>query len=195
MNPLTQLATDREHARGLDDPYTGTCTLALATPDGKASARTLVLREITDTGLTLFLNQSSPKWAVLESGGSLEILIYYATIEVQYRIQGSHTLLPRDVIETNWPRRPTPAKYLDYVYAHVAPQSSVVPDRATLTGHFAKVRATYPDTELSPPEGALGLLVTATEIERLNLRSPDRIHDRRRHVLTDGQWAEQILVP
>ena len=51
MNPLTNIINDRAEARKQGDSNADTCFLALADQDGKASVRTLVLREVTESHL------------------------------------------------------------------------------------------------------------------------------------------------
>tara|TARA_Y100001934_G_scaffold32335_1_gene36277 strand:- start:328 stop:924 length:597 start_codon:yes stop_codon:yes gene_type:complete len=193
-NPLAQLRLDRDRARELDDPYAGLCVLALATPDGQPSVRTLVLRDVDDESLTLFVNRSSPKWAAVEAGARCELLVYYASVDVQYRIAGPLTPLDREIIEANWQRRPTPAKYLDYVYEHRASQSSPIDDREALLAHFSELGAEHPEDTLQAPAGAAGLTLRAERVDRLNLATRNRVHDRRLYVLQDG-WQARTLVP
>ncbi len=193
-DPLALLNSDRVRARAADDPSAGLCALALATPDGQPSVRTLVLRDVEDRSLTLFVNQTSPKWAAIEGGARCELLVYYASVDVQYRVSGPLTPLSRDIIETNWPHRPTPAKYLDYVYAHRAGQSTPIRDRGTLLDHVRELTAEYPEDSLRPPPSAAGLVLLAERVDRLDLSSPDRIHDRQLFVWRDG-WEIETLVP
>lgn len=194
-SPLGLLIADRERARGSSDPSAGLCVLALATPDGQPSVRTLVLRDVDDSSLTLFVNRSSPKWAAIEAGALGEVLVYYSSIDVQYRVAGPLTPLDRAVIEANWPRRPTPAKYLDYVYEHRQAQSTPVQGRDTLLGFFSELRIEHPEDSLSAPAGAAGLRLDAVRVERLDLSSPTRIHDRKLFTFDDGTWQVQTLVP
>ena len=194
-SPLGLLNADRQRARELGDPAAPLCVLALATMAGEPSVRTLVLRDITSTTLNLFVNRSSPKWAAIDAGARCELLVYYSSVDVQYRVAGALKSIDQAVIEENWPYRPTPAKYLDYVYQHHQPQSSPVADRSTLLGLFDNLRAKYPEDTLSAPAGAAGLQLVADRIERLDLSMPDRIHDRRLYKFDGNTWQVQTLVP
>ena len=194
-NLLTNLTADRERAREAGDASAGLCALALATPDGQPSVRTLVLRDVDTTSLTLFVNRSSPKWAAIEAGARCEVLVYYPSVDVQYRIAGPLTPLNRSVIEANWPRRPSPAKYLDYVYEYRQAQSTPVQDRNTLLGFFSELRSEHDEDSLHAPSGAAGLRLDAERVERLDLSSPTRIHDRSLFTLEGGLWHVQTLVP
>ena len=60
MDPIKRIQTDRQDARNFDDPNADLCFLALS-ESGKPSIRTLVLRDVTAEGFTLFVNKTSPK--------------------------------------------------------------------------------------------------------------------------------------
>lgn len=193
MNPLTALIGDRERAFAAEDPMAKTCTLALADQFGQASARTLVLRGISDRGLVIFINKSSPKWRVLSAGGHYEILLWYPSIQCQYRIQGQAVELTDGEVLQSWHMRPEPGKRLDFLY-HEYPQSSSILDRDLLIDAVMS-RQTLVDEGQPPPAGITAFELAATIIERLDL-SPDlEVHDRRLFTLVDGHWQNQVLVP
>lgn len=170
-----------------------TCTLALADHEGRASARTIVLREINDLGLVIFINQSSPKWQILSRGGHYEVLIWYPSIQCQYRIQGRAEEHPDGEVRQSWQMRPEAGKRLDFVY-NTFPQSSPVPDRDQLV---KAIMATQPHIDRGdpPPRGVTAFQLIATTIERLDLSPELTVHDRRRFNLEDGAWQMQVLVP
>jgi len=65
MSIVEQLRSDRDLALEQGDPTATVCYLATVGPDLKPSVRTLVLRQIDDFSLRLFINASSPKWHAL----------------------------------------------------------------------------------------------------------------------------------
>ncbi len=196
VDPIELITHDRAEARKQSDPNADMCFLALADEQGKPSLRTLVMREIADNRFRIFINKTSPKWRALSRNGAYELMLWYPTMQRQYRLQGSHELLSDEVIETNWLRRPGGSKYLDYLYEHVADQSTNIESRAKLVATIADLKTTYPVDDMSAPTNAIGIELIITDIERLDLSREDRIHDRRRFSLGgDGKWTEQILVP
>jgi len=193
LNPLATLVEDRSLAFAANDPMAKTCTLALADGDGHASARTLVLREVTVNGLVVFMNQSSPKWRVLSSGGHYEVLLWYPSIQRQYRVQGTAKELVDEGVRESWQLRPDPGKRLDFLYRD-HPQSSPIKDRKQLLQSVI-AKQQFIDGGHPPPKGVTAFHLTATMIERLDLSQELEVHDRRRFTLRGDTWISQVLVP
>lgn len=194
MNPIEHLRSDRQSARSVDDANADICFLALSEA-GMPSVRTLVLRDVSDDGLVLFVNRTSPKWQTIESNNVAELLIWYPSIQRQYRITGRLHELERTTIETNWRRRPAGSKYLDHAYESLGSQSSPIDSRNTIVAHVEAHRAREPEEQLSAPESATGIILRPAVIECLDLNNQDRIHDRQRHELIDGIWQTTQLIP
>ena len=194
MDPIARIKAERQDARDLDDPNADLCFLALS-ESGKPSVRTLVLRDITADGFTLFINMTSPKWSIIQANNQAEMLIWYTNSQTQYRISGLIEELAPSFIEHNWHRRPTASKYMDYSYASLGSQSSQIDGRDALIGHIDGLKEKHREEELVTPESAAGIVLRPEVIEMLDLNMPHRIHDRRRFVLTDGKWRFTQLMP
>ena len=194
MDPIARIKAERLDARNADDPNADLCFLALSESD-KPSVRTLVLRDITADGFTLFINKTSPKWSIIQANTQAEMLIWYTNSQTQYRISGLIEELAPSVIEHNWHRRPTASKYMDYSYESLGSQSSQIDSRDDLIKHIKELKEEHPEEELVTPESAVGIMLHPEVIEMLDLNSPDRIHDRRRFVFTDGEWRSTQLIP
>ncbi len=194
MNPLDKIAQDRRDARGLDDANADICFLSLS-ENGRPSVRTLVLRSIDAQGLTLFINKTSAKWRIILDNPYAEAMVWYPSTQNQYRISGKIEELPREVIATNWHRRPAGSKYLDHAYEKLAPQSSVIESRSTLTDFVATLRQQHEEEDMQVPAMATGIILHADRVESLDLNSQDRLHDRRLYTLADGHWQESLLIP
>jgi pyridoxamine 5'-phosphate oxidase len=194
MDPIARIKAERLDARNADDPNADLCFLALS-ESGKPSVRTLVLRDITTDGFTLFINKTSPKWSIILSNSQAEMLIWYTNSQTQYRISGFIEELAPSVIEHNWHRRPTASKYMDYSYESLGSQSSQIDARDDLIGHIKELKEEHPEEALVTPESAVGIMLHPEVIEMLDLNSPDRIHDRRRFVFTDREWRSTQLIP
>ena len=195
MNPLTNIMNDRAEARKQGDSNADTCFLALADKDGQASVRTLVLREITDRHVVLFLNRTSPKWQLFQQGANYELLLWYTSMQRQYRIQGTMQPLDREIVKQTWQRRPQGSKYLDYVYQEMAPQSSEIESREQLANEIQRLKQSYKVDDMQVPADVGGIELIANRVEMLDLNREDRIHDRRVFSLQDGRWTVKYLVP
>ena len=86
-DPLAQLR------RWLDDAgdVTGqpfAMTLATATPDGRPSARVVLLRGLDDHGLTFFTNRTSRKGAELRTNPHAAVALHWWELGRQVRVEG-----------------------------------------------------------------------------------------------------------
>ncbi|MDZ7687011.1 MAG: pyridoxamine 5'-phosphate oxidase family protein [Gammaproteobacteria bacterium] len=194
-DPVARIRDDRAQARRLDDTGADVCFLALADSDGRASVRTLVLREIHDNRFLLFMNRSSPKWKILSAGSTFELLLWYHSMQRQYRISGSSQECERDYVRQSWQRRPRGSKYLDLLYEEIADQSSRIESREALVEHIKAIRQARDIDDIDAPEKVAGIEIVADRIEMLDLNREDRIHDRQVFTLEDGSWQSTVLVP
>lgn len=195
MNPLKNIQSDRREARRLGDSNADICFLALADAEGSASVRTLVLRDITDDRVTLFINKTSPKWQAITDGTGHELLIWYASMQRQYRISGSLQEIDATLVKSNWQRRPTGSKFLDYVYEELGNQSSMIDSRDILMNKISQLKRDLDAESMQSPPMIAGIELIADRIDVLDLNNQDRIHDRHLHTYTDGTWTSQVLIP
>ncbi len=194
-DPIQQIMDDRAQARRLGDTGADICFLALADQAGHASARTLVLRDIKDNRFLLFVNRSSPKWQALESGASWELLLWYHSMQRQYRIGGSTQECDTQFVRDSWQRRPRGSKYLDILYESTQSQSSTIESRSALIDRIQQIREQENIDEMEAPSKVTGIELVADRIEVLDLNHQDRIHDRQRFTLQGSDWIAEFLVP
>lgn len=175
---------DRARARALGDPWADLCVMA-SIHDEMARLRVLVLRDLAD-GLGVFYNGHSPKARQFDLHPQSELLTYYDSIKVQYRLGVRLHPLPREIIESHWPRRPEISKQLDWLYERL-PQGSGIDPSKNLQMLLAET-----DSRLHPPPGASGALLELVSIDRLRLK-PDGAHERYFFDLDEG--TDIALVP
>lgn len=192
---IARIRDDRAQARRLEDTGADICFLALADGKGRASVRTLVLREIQDNRFLIFINQSSPKWKILSAGGDFELLLWYHSMQRQYRVRGTTQACDREFVKQSWQRRPRGSKYLDLLYESIADQSSTIDSREDLVTHISNVKASNDVDNMEAPDKVGGVELVASRIEMLDLNREDRIHDRQCFELKDGSWTSTTLVP
>ena len=194
MDPINTIIADRDKARSHKDANAEICFLALS-ENNMPSVRTLVLRDVQDTGFTLFINKTSAKWKAITSNDSAQILIWYPSIQRQYRVSGKILELPRSVVEQNWPNRPAGSKYLDMSYEQIADQSSSINSRQFLTDNIAQLQTALSEAQLTTPANATGIQLLPDSIECLDLNDPARIHERTLFTKGGGDWRLQTLMP
>ena len=194
-DPMALLAADRERASGLEDPLGNLCVLATVDEQGTPALRTLVVRGIDSRSVQVFINRSSPKWAEVHASGRFELLCYYATVGVQYRLRGSVAAHDIDAVRLSWKRKPYRTKLLDWFYELERPQSAPLTSREELIAGHGRMQALYPDPEtVSAPEGVCGLDLVAERMERLDLNATP-VHERRAFARAGDVWRESALVP
>ena len=188
-DPLEKLAEDRRVAFERDDPCAGLCTLANLDPSGWPEARTLVLRDL-DGDLAVFVNATSPKFEHL---ARVSVVVWLPTVNVQYRLRCATSAVPRDLVAQSWQLRPDPPKRMDWLYTLKQGQSSAVEHREALLVALADLQLPEP---LAAPDTARGLYLEPEQIDRLDLKMENGVHDRRRYRRGNpGGWFEDVLVP
>lgn len=190
-NPLDTLTEDRARARELDDPCATLCTLASVDAAGHPQARTVVLRDL-DGRLAVFGNETSPKWQQMELSGSLAVVVWLPSLQVQYRLQCDTRPVPKPQLHESWVLRPLPAKRLDWFYTRVQQQSSAIDSRDVLLDGLATLQLREP---LVAPRTAAGVFLEPMFIERLDLNMADGIHDRQAYRRIATGWRNFTLVP
>jgi pyridoxamine 5'-phosphate oxidase len=191
-DPLALLNEDRDEAQRLADPWASLCVLATVTPEGSPQARVLVLRDL-DPGLGIFINASSPKHHQIEAGRTAGILIYLASVGVQYRLEAGLAAIDPETIRSGWNLRPEIPKVMDWLYETRVSQSTALDSRDALLTLYEDVRGNLPD-DLVAPAGATGYRIEPSRIERLKL-SGDRVHERDLYEASNEGWTHRVLVP
>lgn len=194
VNPLTKdpiglFAHDRSLASSRKDPLANLCYLATVDDSGNPAVRALVLRDVSDT-IGIFLNASSPKFREIGNSSAVSVLMYFPSVGVQYRMKTELKRMEGETVQKFWANRPQTSKKLDWLYSS-NPQSSIVESRSALLSQLAKL-----EEPNEAPESATGFYFDPIlSIERLALRGPDDVHERRKFVLDNDTWQVYELVP
>ena len=98
-SPFGQFATwyDEAVAAGLPEPEA--MTLSTATPDGRPSARVVLLRGFDEKGFCFFTNYESHKGRELAANPHAALTFHWAALERQVRIEGRERRLLREPAE------------------------------------------------------------------------------------------------
>jgi pyridoxine/pyridoxamine 5'-phosphate oxidase len=189
-DPIGQLRRDREKARSLEDPCAALCTLANVDADGIPHARTLVLRDLGER-LGVFVNGTSPKFPAI-AAGPVSVVVWLPSISIQYRLACRTEPIPRETVAESWQFRPEIPKRMDWLYESGQAQSTVLESREAL---LDLVQAIALGADATAPVSASGFFLDPHMMERLDLATPDGVHDRRRYTLGNPVWKEEVLVP
>jgi pyridoxamine 5'-phosphate oxidase len=188
-DPVAQFRRWFEQATqaGLLEP--SAMTLATATPDGRPSARMVLLRGFDERGFCFYTNYESRKAAELAANPAAALVFWWDALERQVRIEGRVEPTSRAESEAYFASRP-PGSQLS---AAASPQSRVI-DRATLERRVAALATNLPDGRVPLPDFWGGYRLTPEVVEFWQGR-PDRLHDRLRYRRAGGTWKIERLAP
>ena len=163
--------------------------VATATPDGRPSARTVLLRGVDAAGFVFFTNSGSRKGRELAANPAVSLLFSWVPAERQVVVTG--TAAPVDAAESDayWASRPRDSR----LASAASDQSTVVPSREVLEARLAELAERFPD-EVPRPAGWGGIRVAPDSVEFWQGR-PARLHDRLRYRATDDGWVVERLSP
>lgn len=162
-------------------------TLATSTPDGKPSARIVLLKSFDEDGFLFFTNYDSRKGHELAANPQVTLLFFWKELQRQVRIEGTVSQAAGSISDEYFSSRPVGSQ----IGAIVSPQSQVIPGRSFLE---EKVKALEGKT-LKRPEHWGGYLVKPLQVEFWQGRS-SRLHDRILYTKgADSSWQISRLAP
>jgi pyridoxamine 5'-phosphate oxidase len=179
----------RQFRAWLEDERLDNVALATATAEGAPSVRMVLLKDITERGLTFFTGYESRKGGELAANPRAALLLYWPALGRQVRVEGAVARIDPAESDAYWATRPGGSR----VSAAASPQSRVVADRAELEHRVADVRERYGD-EPPRPETWGGFRLEPVVWEFWQHRD-DRLHDRLRYRRDGESWVRERLAP
>ena len=191
-DPIAQFAAWYDEAVAAGVPEPEAMTLATATPDGRPSARVVLLRGFDDRGFCFFTNYGSRKGRELAANSHAALAFHWTVLERQVRIEGRAERTTAAESDAYFKTRPAASR----IGAWSSPQSEVIPDRAALDALYARWRAEHPDDAAIPrPPTWGGYRLVPARIEFWQGR-PSRLHDRLLFARAPGGgWTLERLAP
>jgi len=189
-DPMRQFAHWFEQVRSVEPDPTA-MALATASPNGRPSVRTVLLKGVDDRGFIFYTNYDSRKAREMEATGRASLLFFWPSLERQVRIDGTVERVSPAESDAYFETRPLDSRLS--VYA--SRQSEAIESREVLEDAFERVRRTYGDGPVPRPDWWGGYRIVPDEFEFWQGRA-SRLHDRLRYVKGgDGAWHRERLAP
>jgi pyridoxamine 5'-phosphate oxidase len=171
-------------------PLPESMTLATATPDGKPSARMVLLKQVDEDGFVFYTNYHSAKAEQLDANPYAALVFYWATLDRQVRVEGSVVKTSAEESLAYFKTRPRESQ----IGAWASAQSEVISSRDALEQRAKELEAQYCDREIDWPEHWGGYRLTPERIEFWKSRI-GRLHDRILYQRTGHGWTVTRLAP
>lgn len=174
--------------KGLPEP--NAMTLATVTPEGQASARVLLLKEVRDEAFVFYTNYQSQKGKDLEANPHATLVFLWLDMQRQVRISGPVSKVSPEESDAYFAVRPKNSQ----ISAVISPQSKPIADREELENAFYEAFEQNRDAEIIRPEHWGGYAVKPARIEFWQGRE-SRLHDRILYAQRGDEWTVQRLAP
>jgi pyridoxamine 5'-phosphate oxidase len=190
-NPFKQFAKWFQQALGAELTEPNSMTLATAAPDGKPSARVVLLKGFDDKGFVFYTNYESRKGRELAMNPHAALVFCWLELERQVCVTGQVSRVSRKESEDYFHTRPAGSQ----LGAWASRQSEVISGREVLEERLRELVAAYRNEPVPLPPYWGGFRLTPEAMEFWQGR-PDRLHDRLRYSLqTDQRWLIERLSP
>lgn len=166
-------------------------TLATVAPDGRPSARVVLLKGIDPRGFSFFTNYESRKGRELDANPQAALVLLWTPLQRQVRVSGRVERLSAEESDAYFTTRPRGSQ----LGAWASRQSRPLADRAELEARWAALDERYAGVVVPRPPHWGGYRVDPDEIEVWQGRA-NRLHDRFRYLRAPGgAWARERLQP
>jgi pyridoxamine 5'-phosphate oxidase len=179
------------HEVAVGDP--NAMVVATATPEGRPSVRTVLLRALDADGFVFFTNHESRKGRELAANPRAALLFPWHPLGRQVIVEGPASPLDAVASDDYWATRPRGSQ----IAAIASPQSEVIPDRATVERRWSELEAELAGQDVPRPANWAGFRVAHERVEFWQGRER-RMHDRlvyRRDEAAPSGWRVERLAP
>ena len=190
-DPIRQFQLWFDDAIAAKLPMPDAMSLATVTPDGRPTARMVLLKQVDAEGFVFFTNYNSNKAKQLDINPYAALVFYWPQLERQVRVEGKVSKTPAEESLAYFKTRPRESQ----IGAWASPQSEVISAREVLEQRARELAEQYCDREIDCPAHWGGFRLTPDRIEFWKGRV-GRLHDRILYELQpDETWTIKRLAP
>ena len=188
-DPLTQFRLWYEEAVAAT-PAADAAALATATPDGRPSARMVLVKRADERGFAFHTNLESRKGGELAANPRAALLFHWRELGRQVRIEGTVERVSDAEADEYFRTRPAGSR----LAAWASPQSRPLANRAELDRRYREAEARFGGGEVPLPPHWGGFRVVPDAYEFWQ-HGEHRLHDRVRYERQRGAWRQTRLAP
>jgi pyridoxamine 5'-phosphate oxidase len=189
-NPYTLFDAWMADAAGAEPADPNAMTLATTTPDGRPSARMVLLKDVSEAGFVFYTNTLSRKGGELAANPHVALLFHWKSLARQIRIEGTAAPVSPEEADAYYATRPR----ISRLGAWASDQSRPLPARADLEARVAEMEARFPGDDIPRPPHWSGFRVRP-DIFEFWQDMEFRLHDRTLYRREGNLWRSEKLFP
>ncbi|MFE7135660.1 pyridoxamine 5'-phosphate oxidase [Streptomyces sp. NPDC057638] len=165
--------------------------VATATPDGRPSTRTVLLKGYGPDGFVFYTNYDSRKGREIAANARVSLLFPWHPIARQIVVTGTAAPVSREETVAYFRTRPHGSQ----LGAWASAQSSVIDSRKELLHAYEQLAERYPEGEPVPAPPRWGGIRVTPETAEFWQGHENRLHDRLRYLREGTTWRIERLAP
>jgi pyridoxamine 5'-phosphate oxidase len=189
-DPLALFERWFAEARASEPNDSNAMALATATPDGRPSARMVLLKGHGPDGFVFYTNAESRKGQEIAANPHAALLFHWKSLRRQIRIEGPLSEVTAAEADAYFHSRAR----VSQLGSAASDQSRRLDSRETYLARVEELAERYEGQEIPRPPHWTGFRLVPQQIEFWIDRA-NRLHERRRFTREGDSWASTLLYP